>query len=103
MGMRSTSESRASSCSVADVGSARRAVVLAANSAWNIANFRGGLMRALADAGYKPVAIAPSDPAAAARIAAMGVELIPIGIDRSGINPIADLRLLGAYRRQLRL
>jgi glycosyltransferase involved in cell wall biosynthesis len=100
--MRSTSRSRASSCSAAEVGSPLRTVVVAANSAWNIANFRGGLIRGLLAAGYRPVVIAPPDASSEARIAAMGAELIPIAIDRSGLNPAADLRLFATYRHHLR-
>ncbi|MFL6721475.1 MAG: glycosyltransferase family 4 protein [Sphingomonas sp.] len=82
--------------------SARRTVVLSANSDWNIANFRPGLIRALAQAGYEPVVIAPQDPAADARMRALGVERIAVRIERSGLNPWADSRLLRDYRRHLK-
>ena len=61
-----------------------------------------GLIRALKDAGYEPVVIAPQDHAAEARMPALGVERIPVRIDRSGANPWADLRLLARYRALLR-
>jgi len=61
-----------------------------------------GLIRALKDAGYEPVVIAPQDHAAEARMQALGVERIPVRIDRSGANPWADLRLLARYRALLR-
>ena len=80
---------------------ASRRVVLAANSSWNIVNFRSGLIRALKAAGYEPVVVAPADPGDEHRIAEMGVERVVIDIERSGVNPLADLRLLGAYRRIL--
>jgi glycosyltransferase involved in cell wall biosynthesis len=78
-----------------------RRVVLSANSDWNIANFRGGLIRALKERGYSPVVIAPPDAAAEARMRALDVERIPVRIDRSGLNPFADLRLYFQYRRLL--
>jgi glycosyltransferase involved in cell wall biosynthesis len=81
---------------------ARRTIVLSANSDWNIANFRQGLIRALRDAGYEPVVIAPPDPAAETRMQALGVERIPVRVERSGVNPWADLQLLFAYRRLLK-
>ena len=59
-------------------------------------------MRALRSAGYEPVVIAPQDPAADARMRALGVERIPVEIDRKGLNPVADLRLLLKYRSILR-
>jgi glycosyltransferase involved in cell wall biosynthesis len=82
--------------------SAPRTVVLAANSSWNIVNFRGGLIRALQAAGYRPVVIAPTDVAAEARMAELGIERLALRIDRSGVNPFADLRLLLQYREALK-
>ena len=79
-----------------------RTVVIAANSDWNIVTFRQGLVRAIKAAGYEPVIVAPSDPAAEERMRSLGVERIPVEIDRSGLNPFADFRLLLQYRRLLR-
>jgi glycosyltransferase involved in cell wall biosynthesis len=76
-------------------------VILAANSSWNIVNFRAGLIRALKDAGYEPVVVAPLDPSAEERMRELAVERAVIGIDRSGLNPLSDLRLLSEYRRIL--
>jgi glycosyltransferase involved in cell wall biosynthesis len=79
-----------------------RRVVLAANSSWNVVNFRGGLIRALKVAGYDPVVVAPLDPPAEQRLEQLGVERIVVRLDRSGLNPVADFRLLGEYRRILK-
>jgi glycosyltransferase involved in cell wall biosynthesis len=79
-----------------------RRVVLAANSSWNVVNFRGGLIRALKAAGYEPVVVAPLDPPAEQRLEQLGVERIVVRLDRSGLNPVADFRLLGEYRRILK-
>ena len=84
------------------MGTAPRPVVLAANSAWNVVNFREGLIRALEHHGYAPIVIAPHDEAAESRMAALGVERIALPIDRSGLNPLTDFRLLLAYRRLLK-
>ena len=78
-----------------------RTIVLSANSDWNIVNFRQGLVRGLQSAGYEPVVIAPTDSAADARMRDLGVERIPIAIDRAGLNPVADLKLLLKYRSLL--
>jgi glycosyltransferase involved in cell wall biosynthesis len=75
---------------------------MSANSDWNIANFRVGLIRALAEAGYETMVIAPQDPASDARMRALRVGRTPIAIDRSGLNPWADLKLLRDYRRHLK-
>src|SRR5205085_1281316 len=42
------------------------------------------------------------DPAADARMRDLGVQRIPIAIDRAGLNPVADLRLLARYRSLLK-
>lgn len=75
-------------------------MVLAANSAWNIANFRGALVRALKRHGFEPVVVAPPD--LANRLGKLGVEHVEIQIERSGLNPVADLFLLLNYRRILK-
>ena len=46
--------------------------------------------------------IAPQDPAADARMRELGVERIPIRVERSGLNPWADLKLLARYRSLLK-
>lgn len=73
-------------------------VVLSANSDWNIANFRAGLIRGIREAGYEPVVIAPKDEAADSRMRELAVERIPVSIERSGLNPWADFRLLRDYK-----
>ena len=80
---------------------ATRRVVLAANSLWNIVNFRAGLIRGLKTAGYEPVVLAPADDKLNDRIQALGVRHVPVAVDRSGLNPVGDLKLLAAYRRAL--
>jgi glycosyltransferase involved in cell wall biosynthesis len=48
------------------------------------------------------VVIAPQDPAADKRMRDLGVERIEIAIDRAGLNPLADLKLLARYRALLK-
>ncbi len=80
----------------------RRTVVIAANSDWNIVTFRQGLIHALRAAGYEPLVVAAPDPAAKERMEALEIERVRVNIDRSGLNPFADLRLLLQYRRILK-
>lgn len=82
-------------------GPQNRCIVIAANSSWNIVNFRAGLIRALKAAGYRVVVIAPGDPDSASRFDALGVHRIALGLDRSGMNPLAEARLVFAYRHIL--
>lgn len=78
-----------------------RVVVLSANTAWNLVNFRIGLIQALKAEGYRVVALAPEDEYAA-RLKPLGVEFCPIPIKSSGVSPLGDLLLLGRYLRLLR-
>ena len=77
----------------------RPPVLISGNSSWNIVNFRVPLIRALEDAGFEPVIVAPVDPSAEDRLAALGVRRFVTNIDRSGLNPVKDLGLLGFYAR----
>jgi glycosyltransferase involved in cell wall biosynthesis len=76
-------------------------IAISANAAWNILNFRLGLIRGLQEAGYDVIALAPPD-AAVDRLEALGIHFVPVEMDRKGVSPMADLRLLGRYWRALR-
>jgi len=70
-----------------------RTIVLSANSDWNIANFRQGLVRALRSAGYEPVVIAPQDPRADQRVRALGVErgeILLVQSSARAVGPVED-------------
>jgi len=84
------------------VPTAARRVVLAANSSWNIVNFRAGLIRRLKSEGYEPFVLAPSDSATEARKHDLGVEWIAVDFERSGLNPFSDFALLLKYRKILK-
>jgi glycosyltransferase involved in cell wall biosynthesis len=79
----------------------RSVIALSINSAWNIVNFRAGLIRRLQEAGYDVVAIAPADDAVP-RLTALGVRHIRIQMDAMGSSPFHDARLLMEYWRVLR-
>lgn len=79
----------------------RPAILLSANSAWNVANFRLGLVRALIAEGYVVLIAAPAD-GHDARFAAENLSFLPLPIDRSGTNPVSDLKLLRRYSRLMR-
>ncbi len=78
-------------------------IVIAINTAWNLVNFRVGLMLALADAGYEVVAVSPFD-AYAADLAAYGIRHEVMPVDNRGTNPLKDfalfLRMLFLLRRE---
>ncbi|HMJ92956.1 MAG TPA: glycosyltransferase family 4 protein [Allosphingosinicella sp.] len=78
----------------------QKTVLISINAAWNIVNFRSGLIAALRVAGYRVMALAPSD-AWRGRLEALGVEYAPLEMDKKGVSPVADLRLLARYWRAL--
>ena len=59
--------------------------MIAANTAWNIVNFRGALIEGLRAEGWRVVALAADDGSAAA-LAALDVEFEPIQVDGSGTS-----------------
>jgi glycosyltransferase involved in cell wall biosynthesis len=68
-------------------------VMIVLNTAWNLVNFRIGLIRALVASGYEVVAVAPSDKYADG-LAVLGCRFIHVPMDSNGINPAKDLLLL---------
>lgn len=78
-----------------------RRLVISINSAWNIANFRAGLIRGLQQDGWEIVAVAPADEHVG-RVEALGCRFVPIEMAAGGTNPIQDLRLYRRYKAILR-
>lgn len=76
-------------------------IIISANSAWNLANFRLGLMRFLRSAGYEIIALAPAD-GYEKRIEAAGFVFIPLPMEPQGLNPIREWQLYKAYKNHLR-
>ena len=76
-------------------------VILASNSAWNLANFRKPVIEALVAAGYEVVAVAPAD-GEEGRLEALGARFRPIRMRGAGTSPIEDSRLLLDYISMLR-
>ena len=76
-------------------------VVVTVNMAWNIANFRLGLIRSLIGAGYKVTALAPQDEHVS-RIKEAGCDFVHIPMNNKGTNPLQDLALLFNYVRVFR-
>lgn len=74
----------------------KQKIVISINTAWNIYNFRSGLIRALTDHGYDVVAIAPDDEYSE-RLKELGCRFICLSMDRNGSHPGRDLILLARY------
>lgn len=68
-------------------------LLIALNTAWNLVNFRSGLIRALVSQGYEVVAVAPQDDYAA-QLTSLGCRYVPLAMDNRGTHPLRDLLLL---------
>jgi glycosyltransferase involved in cell wall biosynthesis len=79
----------------------RRTIVIAANTSWNLVNFRGNIIAALIERGFHVVAIAPRD-AFSDQLKAMGLEFHALEFRSSAISPPGDALLFMRYLRLLR-
>jgi glycosyltransferase involved in cell wall biosynthesis len=74
-------------------------VAIVANIAWCLYNFRRDLARAIKEAGYEPILIAGYDKYAE-KLKEEGWDFVPLkNMERTGINPIKDLKLLFDFIR----
>jgi glycosyltransferase involved in cell wall biosynthesis len=76
-------------------------LALSANSAWNLLNFRRGLLLALMERGYSIAALVPAGEGVA-ELEQLGVTVRPITLSPRGLSPASDLWLLWSYWRWLR-
>ena len=77
-----------------------RHLMLTVNAAWNLVNFRRGLIAALLADGHRLTVLAPRD-AAAATLEEMGCRAIDLRMDRKGLSPVRDLGLMWRMRRHM--
>lgn len=75
---------------------AKAKVVIALNMAWNLVNFRAGLIKALVAAGYEVVSVAPADEYVP-RCVSLGCRFVPLPMDNKGTHPGRDLLLLWRF------
>ena len=79
----------------------RPLLILFANSLWNLANFRGGLIVALRQAGYRVEVAGPGGALTPSQAILLGpVELMPLRSE--AIDPLADVRLTHAMATMLK-
>ena len=71
-------------------------LLIASNSAWNIINFRSGLLSALIAEGHEVIVCCPNDPCSS-QIIETGAKFVPLAFSRDGLNPLSDLLLLAKY------
>jgi glycosyltransferase involved in cell wall biosynthesis len=82
---------------------ASHTVLVIASFAPSLVNFRGPLLRTLQMRGYRVAACAPACTDTAAKLERSGVIFVPVEVERTGVNPFADLgyayRLMRVIRR----
>ena len=76
-------------------------IMVLANDADGLYLFRGMLLEALVNKGYEVIASVPNDDRVP-DLEAIGVKVIETSIDRRGINPLKDFRLIIRYLKLLR-
>ena len=74
--------------------------MICANTAWNLANFRGPVIASLVADGHRVIAAAARD-GSESRLLELGAEFRGLPVQSSGRNPVADLRLLLSIARLL--
>jgi glycosyltransferase involved in cell wall biosynthesis len=76
-------------------------VLVTANAAWNLVNFRRGLIAALQQDGHRVTVLAPPD-GALDRLREMGCAVVALDMDRKGMSPLRDGLLALRFVRHLR-
>lgn len=82
---------------------AAKKVMVLGSFAESLTRFRGSLIAELVARGYEVVACAPeADATTREQLASLGARYVDLAMQRTGLNPIADLGLLLRLRRLLR-
>jgi glycosyltransferase involved in cell wall biosynthesis len=76
-------------------------VLIGLNSAWNVVNFRSGLIRALIYSGYEVVVAAPADEYVE-DLVKLGCRFIPLSMNSKGTSPVQDVLLLSQFLKVMR-
>lgn len=79
-----------------------RTILVLANSLPGLFSFRIELMERLLEEGCKVIVSCPDYMDYDRRLAELGIEFVPTGIDRRGVNPFKDLKLIMKYRGMMR-
>lgn len=83
---------------------ARRSILIVANLAWNLVNYRAGLIRALVADGFSVIAVAPHNAEMEQKLGELGCRAFePIPLDAKGLSPLTELRtflaIIGIMRK----
>ena len=80
---------------------ARKRIMFSSNAAWNLVNYRGGLIQALLAAGHEIVALAPEDRHAQTLIH-WGCHFVPLRMSAAGLSPLGEIALFNRFRQIFR-
>ena len=87
------------------MSSGEQCILVVAGYAPSLVNFRGPLLKAIRGAGYRVIAAAPGlleDRRTLAELGRLGVQCRDVPLRRTGLNPVADLRLAASLVRLMR-
>lgn len=73
-------------------------ILLTANAAWNIWNFRKPMVEALLDDGHRITVLAPPDDAVR-ELECLGCRVLPLEMSVKGLNPLEDMKLQRRFVR----
>ena len=76
-------------------------ILISINTAWNLLNFRAGLIHGLISSGFEVIAVAPSDKYVA-ELELLGCRFVHLEMDNQGTHPVRDLLLLWRYCQLLK-
>jgi glycosyltransferase involved in cell wall biosynthesis len=71
-------------------------ILISINTAWNLLNFRAGLINGLVSSGFEVIAVAPQDKYVA-ELQLLGCRFVHLEMDNKGTHPARDLLLLWRY------
>ena len=79
-----------------------KSILVSANLAWNLVNFRRPVIAALVAAGHKVVAAAPPGAGMERALSDLGCSFVPLPMKSRSLSPIGDARLWLSYDRLMR-
>jgi glycosyltransferase involved in cell wall biosynthesis len=75
-------------------------ILISINTAWNLLNFRAGLINGLINSGFEVITVASSDKYVS-QLELLGCRFVNLEMDSKGTHPVRDLLLLWRYWRLL--
>ncbi len=76
-------------------------IIVTANTAWNIWNFRRAVIQSLLDDGHSVLVLAPYDESVALLVS-LGCSHLHLKMDVKGLNPVKDVCLINTFRQVFR-